>query len=295
MSYADWNAAVKPKVQGAWNLHNVLKDQVLDFFVLASSLFGTVEWPGQCNYSAGNTFLEGFCQFRRQHGLAASVIGIGPVEGVGFLTKNTKSQKRVRDGGLYFLREQHLLDSFELAMKLSKPIMPARTLTDGADSPWKSWCSEGQFITGLRSDRSLSDPTNRIPWRRDRRMGFYHNMDTMLGPAREPGKSDILDAFLIRAASDIKILDTEASVEVLSKAILTKLAELTLRTAADISLDGSVAHSGLDSLTAIELRRWWKRTFGLEVSILELTAAGSLRELGRTAAEKLKVKLEIKE
>lgn len=44
---------------------------------------------------------------------------------------------------------------------------------------------------------------------------------------------------------------------------------------------------GLDSLMAIELRRWWRIALGLDVSVLEIMGAGTLEELGKIAAEKL--------
>lgn len=47
MEYEEWTAALAPKVQGTWNLHNVLGDTQLDFFVLFSSFVGylRLEWP----------------------------------------------------------------------------------------------------------------------------------------------------------------------------------------------------------------------------------------------------------
>ena len=48
---------------------------------------------------------------------------------------------------------------------------------------------------------------------------------------------------------------------------------------------------GVDSLMAIELRKWWKQAFGLEISVLEMMGLGTIKELGKVAAQRLKVKL----
>ncbi len=53
----------------------------------------------------------------------------------------------------------------------------------------------------------------------------------------------------------------------------------------------SVTQVGLDSLMAIELRRWFRVTLGIQTSVLEIMGAESLAHLGRLIAEKLKGKL----
>ena len=57
MDLEQLNLAMAPKTQGAWNLHRVLAAP-LDFFVLFSSVAGTIGSPGQANYAAGNAFLD---------------------------------------------------------------------------------------------------------------------------------------------------------------------------------------------------------------------------------------------
>ena len=49
---------------------------------------------------------------------------------------------------------------------------------------------------------------------------------------------------------------------------------------------------GLDSLMAIELRRWLKQTMGLQLSVLEIMGTGSLIKLAEAVAGFLKAKFE---
>ena len=44
---------------------------------------------------------------------------------------------------------------------------------------------------------------------------------------------------------------------------------------------------GLDSLVAVELRGWWKLTFGFEISTLDMLGLGTLEAMGRRIAEGL--------
>ena len=58
-----------------------------------------------------------------------------------------------------------------------------------------------------------------------------------------------------------------------------------------LDVDMTLSAIGVDSLIAIQLRRWWKQAFGLEISVLEIMGLGIIRELGKVAAQRLKVKL----
>ncbi|KAL9094132.1 MAG: hypothetical protein Q9165_003547 [Trypethelium subeluteriae] len=291
MSYADWNAAVAPKVKGAWNLHDAFGSQSLDFFVLASTLFTVIERPGQCNYIAGNTFLEAFCQYRRRHNVPASVVNISPMEQIGFINENPQIRRKLKATGHYFLREQHLLDFFELAILRPNPSVMKST-NDSCDSRWRPWHSEGQFIMGLRSELPLEDQSNRVEWRRDRRMALYHNVRPADVSLSTSAASNELSAFLTRAADDTATLTDEAGVRFLGETIGRKILELTLHSEKEVALNLTVEQLGLDSLTATELRRWWKQAFGLDISGLEIMAAGTLGQLGETASKSLKAKME---
>ena len=72
-----------PKVSGAWNLHELTKDQHLDFFVMFSSSAALMGNPGQGSYSAGNTFIDALAHYRRAMGLNALSVNWGPWGSVG--------------------------------------------------------------------------------------------------------------------------------------------------------------------------------------------------------------------
>jgi acyl transferase domain-containing protein len=76
-------AALKPKVQGAWVLHEATRGDRLDAFVLfsaATSMFGSA---GQASHAAANAFLDSFAAYRRAAGLPGLSINWGAWSGIG--------------------------------------------------------------------------------------------------------------------------------------------------------------------------------------------------------------------
>ncbi|MFC1975072.1 SDR family NAD(P)-dependent oxidoreductase [Chloroflexota bacterium] len=81
--WARFIKVMKPKIDGAWNLHTLTSDTPLDFFLLFSSVAALVGSPGQGNYAAANTFLDALAHYRRAQGLPALSINWGPWAEVG--------------------------------------------------------------------------------------------------------------------------------------------------------------------------------------------------------------------
>jgi NAD(P)-dependent dehydrogenase (short-subunit alcohol dehydrogenase family) len=290
LTYEDWTEAVAPKVEGAWNLHNMFKDQELEFFVMTSSLVTLIDQPGQGNYAAANTFLESFVQYRHRLGLPASVLGVCPVDDIGFVAENPIIRRKLKSQGLYFLPEREILDYMELAILNSYPSKAASKIT--VNDKIASWKTNGHIVMGLRSEVHLNHPDCQTSWRRDRRMGMFHNITEETSDDPSTLNSNVLRLFLGKAAMDPEILVETSSTEYLANEIGARIFRFMMKEEEDIDTSMILTQIGMDSLMAIELRRWWKQTFGLDISVLEIMNSGTLFGLGKTACDGLRKKIE---
>ena len=80
MSHKSWHTSVAPKVQGTWNLHNALLSHApsscsVDFFIMTSSVAGSVGTATESNYTAANSFMDNFAKFRRYVNPRATFLG----------------------------------------------------------------------------------------------------------------------------------------------------------------------------------------------------------------------------
>ncbi|MDT7767459.1 MAG: polyketide synthase 5, partial [Mycobacterium sp.] len=78
----DW----RPKVYGAWNLHEATVDGPLDWFCSFSSAASLIGSPGQGAYAAANSWLDAFTHWRKSLGLPATSIAWGAWGQVGRAT-----------------------------------------------------------------------------------------------------------------------------------------------------------------------------------------------------------------
>ena len=285
MTYNDWRNVLAPKVDGTWNLHRNLGDS-LEFFIMTSSLSTVLYQPGQSNYNAANTFMESFCQYRHNLGLPASVLNVCPIEGIGFVAENSEARKKLKSQGHCFLNDRALLEFLELAILNSNPRKPDMS----NDSCEQSWENNSHIVMGLRSEIPLDDPSNRTTWRRDRRMGLYHNAANP-GPLQTACGSNMLKDLLLRIEDQPDLLNDTLTKRFLAEEIGKKVFGFIMRSEEEMDTTLTLNQVGLDSLMAIEVRRWWNQAFGFEISVLEIISSGTIAELGNLAAEGLTRKI----
>ena len=263
-SVDDYNEVVRPKVQGAWNLHNCLSKTELDFFVMLSSVAGIIGNYGQAAYSAANAFLDDFVQYRAAQGLPAASIDIGAVEDVGYIAENKSTRKFNID---HFGRENMIRGKELLAL------VKAAICNYGQDCDWR------QTVTCLDVR-----PGSRLPpWTADPR--FSHLVRRIASSssqvAQATGGASSSMKQLLQAASSAQ----DAAV-IVCKELIRKLAGILMVPVDDISASEPLTAYGGDSLAAIEVRNWAARNFDANVPMLTLMTSPSLMDLAHQMVSK---------
>ncbi|WP_143261767.1 type I polyketide synthase [Allokutzneria sp. NRRL B-24872] len=131
---------LRPKVDAAWNLHELTLEQDLAMFVLFSSAAGVMGTPGQANYAAANAFLNSLAEHRRARGLVAQAQAWGLWEDgmtvtlgdgdVNRMTRNGFGALSGQEGMALFDASAALGPSVVVPMKIDLPFLRAGARSD---------------------------------------------------------------------------------------------------------------------------------------------------------------------
>jgi polyketide synthase 7 len=233
------DAVLRAKVDGAWNLHELTRDLKLAAFVVFSSMAGTVGTPGQANYAAANSFLDGLVAHRRAHGLAGLSLAWGLWEQASAMTAHLgdRDKARIERIGLAALSTEQALESFDTAMLVDRPV-----------------------VVAVRVDRvALSDNAAGLP----------PLLRELAG--RPTRRAVVAEADFTASTTGLKArlhgLSPEARRRELVDLVRGNAATvLGLPGGADVDAGRAFQDLGFDSLTAVELRNRLKTATGLRLS-----------------------------
>ncbi|RHZ46920.1 uncharacterized protein CDV56_103490 [Aspergillus thermomutatus] len=266
MTHEEWKTALAPKVEGTWNLHRAVEGLSLDFFILFSSLTGICGHSGSANYAAANTFLDSFVQYRQSQGLPASVLDIGFMGDIGYVSEHApRTLEYSRSISWQILKERNLLQALELAVLGGPP----------------------QLAVGLGTTRAISELTSGAPWGQDARFDAWSNV-LAESDNGGTGQGEELKKFLASVEQDPTLLDDQATEDRITYE-LGKMIASHMSYPEDMELE-DLANIAIDSLMTIEIRSWFRRHVKVEISLVEISNAGTVRGLSKTTIKILRDK-----
>lgn len=121
MTETRFRTVLKPKIDGAMNLHQQVAGMNLDTFVVFSSISSLIGNIGQANYVVANAFLDSFAIWRNSMGLPATAINLGSLAESGVVARSENLVKILESSGINSLSNKHVLEGLELILK-EKPV-----------------------------------------------------------------------------------------------------------------------------------------------------------------------------
>nr|MYQ79904.1 type I polyketide synthase [Streptomyces sp. SID4923] len=222
---------LRPKVDAAWNLHELTAGLDLSAFVLFSSVAGVLGNPGQANYAAGNAFLDALAVQRRGLGLPGQSLAWGLwADGDGMASGlDGTDLRRMSRSGVEALAPAHALALLDEAGQSDDALLlPVRL-----------------DLTTLRAAEAPSPILSGLVHRKARA--------TSAASAGQPG-------------SRLATLAPKERLRVLIDLVRAQVASvLGHGSAADVEPDRAFTEIGFDSLTAMELRNQLVSTTGLRL------------------------------
>ena len=258
MSEEYWHSGIDAKVLGTWNLHTALsgKEDQLDFFIMTSSVAGSIGTATEGNYCASNHFLDNFAKYRRHLGLPAISLGLGMISEVGYLHEHPEIEELLLRKGIRPINETELLGIFDSV--LSEP----RSSSDKANHLADAHVLTGLEVTGLQAQRDqgfdgyrqvIDDPRASIL------LQSFNESNPQLTYSANPGKllSAKVDEILQSGGNNLR--DTVQSI------VAEKMSNLILLPADSINPNTPLSSFGMDSMLAAELRTYIFQAFGVDV------------------------------
>ena len=265
MTYKQWQTCVRPKVRGTYNLHKATLPQTLDFFVCFSSVSTVLGSKGQANYSASNDYLDALMRHRREMGLKGTTMNCGMIVGVGAVAENAALQKVMERIG-YDPVEEH-----ELLYQIEEAVMADNTETSSARG-----LDRHQIITGINLGRQELYWSQKPLFR-----NLYANHDSDSDANKNAGSMN-LSALLASAA------DPAERIDILTTAFIEKVAAVLAVAPDNIRSSDPLSAYGLDSIVAVEFRKWFAKSVGVDLALFDVLGSKSINALIAKAASMIK-------
>ncbi|MEH0656618.1 SDR family NAD(P)-dependent oxidoreductase [Streptomyces stelliscabiei] len=134
MTPARLDTALRPKVDAAWNLHELTEGMDLSAFVVFSSIAGIFGGMGQGNYAAANAFLDALAHHRRANGLPAASLAWGLWANKGGMSGGLDEAdfRRIARGGIVAFSPAEGAALFDSANATGEPVVLPLRLDTGA-------------------------------------------------------------------------------------------------------------------------------------------------------------------
>jgi hypothetical protein len=276
MTADDFHVALRPKVQGSWNLHKISSE--VDLFVMLSSLVGVMGGAGQANYAAAGVFQDALAQHRVAQGKPAVTIDLGMVKSIGYVAETDLAVAKRLARICY-----QPMHKEEVLVVLERAVSPSSSSASPPSNPTTP-ASAAVIITGINTGPGphFTD----ADWMQEARFAGIKYRDPLKDDrggalsSSHPADEDSVRARLNRASTE-----KEATALVV-QAMGHRLVTMFGLTESEMSATQTLASVGVDSRVAIELRNWITAQLNVDISVFELMEGRTIAEVAEVVVKK---------
>lgn len=255
----DYWKIYRPKVLGAWNLHQLFPAGTLDFFILFSSFTSLISPPRLAAYAGANAFMDALANERSRLDRSTISIAWGPWAESGMAVR-TDEKLAVSDmtAGIKNMSPEKGLAAFEEIWN-----QPA-SFVGVADVDWREWSKWFEVASQAPLLRELvhsNQETKEISLLRQSLM-----------QSNEDQRQVSIVQFLREQVSEVLRLDLEA-----------------------LSSHQSLSQLGLDSMMAVELQNRISRELNVFLPMITFLSGPTIEELAEKIEQLLKEQVETTE
>jgi acyl carrier protein len=244
-TWASMQPVLRPKMDGAWNLHTLTRSSRLQYFVLFSSWASIDGSQGQANHVAANFFLDGLAQLRRGQGLPGLSINWGAWAETGAAAGDAV-QRQLARVGLETMPPTQALETMLLALGMAEAQIGIAAIRWPRYLEQRGSAGSRSFYASIMSGEDLLRGDPRL---RAGAQGAGSASDGVRGDASQipAGERSLRGQILAQAPAARSAAITRA---------VSDAVRHVLRLAAGEAIDPDLPISdlGMDSLLAIELR-----------------------------------------
>ncbi|MCJ1354257.1 MAG: hypothetical protein MMC33_004244 [Icmadophila ericetorum] len=271
MSHKQWTESLRPKVQGTWNLHSLLP-QELDFCIIFSSFAGIFGNRTQSNYAAGGAYEDALAHYRASRGLKAVTIDLGIMRDVGIIAEQGST------GYLKEWEEPFGIREKELHLLIKKIIAAER----GDPSTASNTAVPPQILTGFATGGAAQAAGIRTPYYfSDPRFSHLALTGLSATASSEASTAHPLKNFTTLANTD----PTAASLN-LTAALVERVAKSLQTVSTEIDTGRPLHSYGVDSLVAIEVVNWVLNETKVAVTVFEVLASIPIKDFATKLVKK---------
>lgn len=253
-------SVLRPKVVGAQHLDELTRDDLLDYFVLFSSVATLIGNPGQASYVAANAFMEGLARRRRAEGLPALAVGWGAITDVGYLARNKELGDIIvsRTGGNSFSANAALSVLSDLITRKDQSVA-------------------GAVVTIAPMDWSIANQELPIMQTRPFHLIARHQSGAALDETDQVDVADLIEGLNDRDARDA-----------VGVHLAREVARLLHLPDEDINLQRPLTDIGVDSLMVFELRMSAQKRLGVEIPLGAIAEGTTLNDIAAKIVGRIK-------